>query len=57
VAEGVSSSAAAAALAKKLEIEMPIVAAVDGILHHGAAIDKVIEALLTRPFKAEAPRG
>jgi glycerol-3-phosphate dehydrogenase (NAD(P)+) len=57
VAEGVSSSAAAAALAKKLQIDMPIVAAVDGILHHGAAINEVIEALLTRPFKAEAPRG
>ena len=52
-----SSSAAAAALARKLEIEMPIVSAVDAILHHGAAIDEVIEALLTRPFKAEAPRG
>jgi glycerol-3-phosphate dehydrogenase (NAD(P)+) len=57
VAEGVSSSAAAAALARKLGIEMPIVSAVDAILHRGAAIDEVIEALLTRPFKAEAPRG
>jgi glycerol-3-phosphate dehydrogenase (NAD(P)+) len=57
VAEGVSSSAAAAALARKLRIDMPIVGAVDAILHHGAAIDEVIEALLTRPFKAEAPRG
>jgi len=57
VAEGVSSSAAAAALARKLEVDMPIVSAVDAILHHGAAIDEVIEALLTRPFKAEAPHG
>lgn len=57
VAEGVSSSAATAALAKKLKIEMPIVSAVDAILHHGAAIDEVIEALLTRPFKAEAPHS
>ena len=57
VAEGVSSSAAAAALARKLQVEMPIVSAVDAILHRGAAIDEVIEALLTRPFKAEAPRG
>ena len=57
VAEGVSSSAAAAALARNLGIEMPIVSAVDAILHRGAAIDEVIEALLTRPFKAEAPRG
>ena len=57
VAEGVSSSAATAALAKQLHVDMPIVSAVDAILHHGAAIDEVIEALLTRPFKAEAPRG
>jgi glycerol-3-phosphate dehydrogenase (NAD(P)+) len=57
VAEGVSSSAAAAALAKMLKVDMPIVSAVDAILHHGAAIDEVIEALLTRPFKTEAPRG
>ncbi len=57
VAEGVSSASATAALAKKLGVEMPIVAAVDAILHHGAAIDQVIEALLTRPFKAEATRA
>jgi glycerol-3-phosphate dehydrogenase (NAD(P)+) len=57
VAEGISSSSAAASLARKLKIEMPIVSAVDAILHHGAAIDEVIEALLTRPFRAEAPRG
>ncbi|HLI19740.1 MAG TPA: NAD(P)H-dependent glycerol-3-phosphate dehydrogenase [Stellaceae bacterium] len=57
IAEGVSSAAATAALAKKLGVEMPIVAGVDAILHRGAAIDQVIEALLTRPFKAEAPRG
>jgi len=57
VAEGVTSAAATAALAKKLNVDMPIVGAVDAILHHGAAIDEVIEALLTRPFKAEAPRA
>jgi glycerol-3-phosphate dehydrogenase (NAD(P)+) len=57
VAEGVSSSAAAAALAKTLKVDMPIVGAVDAILHHDAAINEVIEALLTRPFKAEASRG
>ena len=55
IAEGVTSAAAAAALARKLNIDMPIVSGVDAILHHGAAIDGVIEALLTRPFKAEAP--
>jgi glycerol-3-phosphate dehydrogenase (NAD(P)+) len=57
VAEGVSSAAAAASLARKLGVDMPIVFAVDGILHHGASIDNVIEGLLTRPFKAETPHA
>ena len=53
VAEGVSSAAAAATLARRLDIDMPIVFAVDAILHRGAAIDRVIEELLARPFKSE----
>ncbi|MGH7015160.1 MAG: NAD(P)H-dependent glycerol-3-phosphate dehydrogenase [Stellaceae bacterium] len=53
VAEGVTSSAACVALAHKLGIEMPIAQAVDAILHRGAAIDREIEGLLARPFKAE----
>jgi glycerol-3-phosphate dehydrogenase (NAD(P)+) len=54
VAEGVSSASAAAALAQRLGIDMPIVAAVDAILHRGGAIDGAIEALLSRPFRGEA---
>jgi glycerol-3-phosphate dehydrogenase (NAD(P)+) len=57
VAEGVTSAAAAASLARKLDIEMPIVFAVDGILHRGAKIDEMIEGLLARPFKSESPGG
>jgi len=53
VAEGVTSASAAAALAQRLGIEMPIVAAVDAILHRGAAIDVAIESLLSRPFRSE----
>jgi glycerol-3-phosphate dehydrogenase (NAD(P)+) len=53
VAEGVTSAAAAAALAARLGIEMPITAAVDAILHKGAAIDAAIEGLLARPFRME----
>ena len=53
IAEGVTSAAAAAGLAQRLGIEMPIVAAVDAILHRGAAIDEAIEALLSRPFRSE----
>jgi glycerol-3-phosphate dehydrogenase (NAD(P)+) len=54
IAEGVTSAAATAALARRLTVEMPIVAAVDAILHRGAAIDEAIAALLARPFKSEA---
>jgi glycerol-3-phosphate dehydrogenase (NAD(P)+) len=57
VAEGVSTAAAVTALAARLEVEMPICAAVDAILHHDANIDAVIEELLARPFKAELPQG
>jgi glycerol-3-phosphate dehydrogenase (NAD(P)+) len=53
VAEGVTSASAAAGLAQRLGIEMPIVAAVDAILHRGAAIDAAIEGLLSRPFRSE----
>ena len=54
VAEGVDSSAATAALARRLGIEMPITAAVDAILHGGAPIDDAVAALLARPFKSES---
>ena len=54
VAEGVSSAAAAATLAARLGVDMPITAAVDAILHRGAVIDQAIAALLARPFKGEA---
>lgn len=53
VAEGVASAAAAAELARRLRIDMPITAAVDAILHRGAAIDTAIADLLARPFKSE----
>jgi glycerol-3-phosphate dehydrogenase (NAD(P)+) len=53
IAEGVSSAAAIAALARRLAIDMPIVAAVDAILHHGADIDEAIAGLLARPFRDE----
>jgi glycerol-3-phosphate dehydrogenase (NAD(P)+) len=54
VAEGVTSAAATVALARRLKVDMPIAAAVDAILHRGAAIDEAIAALLARPFKSEA---
>jgi glycerol-3-phosphate dehydrogenase (NAD(P)+) len=53
VVEGVASAAAVAALAAKLGIEMPIVEAVDAVLHRGMAIPSMIEGLLARPRRAE----
>ena len=53
VTEGVSTAAAAHALAQKHQVEMPIVAAVDAILNHKADIDKTISELLARPQKSE----
>jgi glycerol-3-phosphate dehydrogenase (NAD(P)+) len=55
VAEGVATAAAVADLARRLGIDMPIVTAVDAILHHGAAIDAAISGLLGRPFTVEGP--
>jgi glycerol-3-phosphate dehydrogenase (NAD(P)+) len=42
-----------AQLAGRLQVEMPITAAVDAVLHRGMAIDAMIEALLSRPYRAE----
>jgi glycerol-3-phosphate dehydrogenase (NAD(P)+) len=55
IAEGVFSAASVVALAAKMGVEMPICAAVDQILNHGAEIDRMIAGLLSRPFRAEAP--
>ena len=54
VAEGVHSAAAVAVLAKRHGVDMPIVAAVDAVLNKNMSIDRAIEALLARPFRAEA---
>ena len=53
VVEGVASAAAVAGLAARLGVEMPITAAVDGVLHRGIAIDMMIDSLLSRPPRAE----
>ena len=54
IAEGVFTASAAVALAKKLDVDMPIATAVDAILNRDADIDDVIGALLARPLKTEA---
>ncbi|OUS12675.1 glycerol-3-phosphate dehydrogenase [Rhodospirillales bacterium 47_12_T64] len=53
VAEGLSSSKSVSALARRLNIEMPICAAICEVLHDKADIDHTIANLLARPQKAE----
>ncbi len=53
VAEGVFNAESVTALAASLGIEMPICAAVDQVINHGADIDAAIEGLLSRPFRPE----
>jgi glycerol-3-phosphate dehydrogenase (NAD(P)+) len=53
VTEGVTTAAAVTALAGRIGVDMPIAAAVDRILNHGAAIDDAMRALLERPLREE----
>ena len=53
VVEGVASASSIAALAARLGVEMPIVAAVEAVLHRGMAIAAMIERLLARPRRSE----
>ncbi len=55
IAEGVFSAATVVALAAKLGVEMPICAAVDQVINHGADIERTIAGLLSRPFRTETP--
>ena len=53
VVEGEATAPAVLARAARQRIEMPICAAVDAILHHGADLDDTIRALLARPLRRE----
>jgi glycerol-3-phosphate dehydrogenase (NAD(P)+) len=53
VAEGVTTAKAAMALAKKYNVDMPLLEAVHAILHENADISATVEKLLSRPFKPE----
>lgn len=53
VAEGVYTAAAISKVAGELGVEMPICAAVHGIVEGRLTVDAAIDALLARPFKAE----
>ena len=53
VVEGEATAPAVLARAARYEIEMPICAAVDAILHGRADLDEAIRALLARPLRRE----
>jgi glycerol-3-phosphate dehydrogenase (NAD(P)+) len=53
VVEGAATAPAVLQRAAQLGIEMPICAAVDAILYHGASLDEAIRALLARPLRRE----
>ena len=54
VAEGVSTAREAAALAQRLNIDMPITQAVDAVLHRGESALTAVERLLNRDPKVES---
>jgi glycerol-3-phosphate dehydrogenase (NAD(P)+) len=54
VAEGAFTAPVLARLARDKGIDMPIVEAVDALIAGRADVDQVLEALLSRPSKAEA---
>jgi glycerol-3-phosphate dehydrogenase (NAD(P)+) len=53
LAEGEFTAPVLIELAASLDVEMPVASAVAAILAGKVTIDQAIEALLTRPFKAE----
>jgi len=53
VAEGAFTAPVLQAAARKLGVDMPVVDAVCALLRRGADVDRVIDALLARPLKAE----
>ena len=53
VAEGVATADAVTLLARRLEVDMPICTAVDGIVNHYASVDATIENLFAGPYLAE----
>jgi glycerol-3-phosphate dehydrogenase (NAD(P)+) len=53
VAEGTANARSISAMAARLNVEMPIVAAVNRILYEGAPVIAMVDELLSRELKAE----
>lgn len=54
VTEGVATAPALVALAERCGVEMPICQAMDAVISGQLAVDDAIDALLSRPFRAES---
>jgi glycerol-3-phosphate dehydrogenase (NAD(P)+) len=54
VAEGVTTAREVLTMAERLEVDMPITAAVCGLLYYGAEPGQVVEELLSRAPKSES---
>jgi len=55
VTEGVVSAESVTELGRRLDLELPLPAAVDRIVNHGADIDETIESLEDYPMGLELP--
>ena len=53
VTEGVSTAPAVLGLAHRVGVELPVCAAVAGLLRGDVTVEETVEALLARPFKSE----
>ncbi len=53
VTEGVATAGSVVDLAGRLGVEMPICAAVNGLLYQGIGVEETIRGLLARPFTGE----
>ena len=53
VVEGINALPAALELEKKYGVEMPLVDAVEAVVHHGADPKETVRNLMTRPPKSE----
>ncbi len=57
VQEGVHSAESVSVLAQRYDVDMPIAAAVDQVLNHGAALDDAIARLLAHPYHFDRVTG
>lgn len=53
LAEGVATAPVALALARQLEVDVPLIEAINLLLTGSAAIDSIVTGLMTRPLKRE----